>query len=78
MLPLVGLAHNHLHGVGLLIGEGHIPAGVDVVQLALVDVRHPVLADKVMPLRAATRGPPGGEREVEVEKKRERERIELH
>lgn len=58
---VVGMRHNHFHLVGQLIGEGHIPAGVDLVQLPLADVRHSVLAHVVLVLRAQTSGPPAGE-----------------
>lgn len=56
--PVVRVRHNHLHLVGLLIWEGHVPAGVDLVQLTLVHVWHPVLTHVLLVLRAQTRGPP--------------------
>lgn len=63
VLAVVGVRHQHLHLVGQLVREGHIPAGVDLVQLPLADVRHSVLAHVVLVLRAQTSGPSEGERD---------------
>lgn len=61
--PVVLVRHQHLHLIGQLIRESYVPTGVDLVQLPLAHVRHPVLAHVLVALRALPRGPPGEQRE---------------
>lgn len=65
---VVRICHNHLHLVGELIRVGHIPAGVDPVQLSLIHVRHTVLTHVLIRVRARASGPSvGAQRQTDRE-----------